>query len=277
LPAEIEVVVAENRRLLREVRELRARVAALETSRWWRLHPRRAFARLLPRRETAGPLADAEPTREPKSSPAPVDPLTARFRVAVIERGTFHSDGFSVNIPTLEPLFAQLEGRQARILEIGSFEGMSACYFAWRLPEALITCVDTFAGGTSFAVRGEDLSELEATFDRNIALVDGARIRKLVGDSAHVLLDLLAAGESFELVYVDGSDLALDVMVDACLSWQLLVPGGFMVLDNYRWRSPLGEDPLLQPASAIDAFVGVIADHCEFVSKEKQVVVRRRA
>lgn len=40
------IVTSENRRLNKEVKELRARVAALESSRWWRLHPRFALTRL---------------------------------------------------------------------------------------------------------------------------------------------------------------------------------------------------------------------------------------
>ena len=39
-------LAAENQRLTREVRELRERVSALESSRWWRFHPRRLLGRL---------------------------------------------------------------------------------------------------------------------------------------------------------------------------------------------------------------------------------------
>lgn len=43
----MEAVVHENERLHREVRELRERLDALESSRWWRLHPRFALRRAL--------------------------------------------------------------------------------------------------------------------------------------------------------------------------------------------------------------------------------------
>jgi len=43
---DIDRVVQENDRLTKEMRELRARVAAVESSRWWRLHPRVALQRL---------------------------------------------------------------------------------------------------------------------------------------------------------------------------------------------------------------------------------------
>src|SRR5947207_14039316 len=41
-----ERVVAENRQLRKEVKGLRERVVALESSRWWRLHPRVVLRRL---------------------------------------------------------------------------------------------------------------------------------------------------------------------------------------------------------------------------------------
>ena len=116
-----------------------------------------------------------------------------------------------------------LEGRSARVLEIGSFEGLSACYLLWRLPDSHVTCVDTFAGSPEH-VAGEHLpaGRLDEVFDANVALVDASRVRKLVGDSKHVVADLRATGARFEFVYVDGSHLALDVFVDAALSWQVL-------------------------------------------------------
>ena len=278
MPAELDIVAAENRRLVREVKELRGRVTALESSRWWRAHPRFLLRRLRARVATSDrPNAPAAAAARPSIEPAADDGLLARFREEVVARGSFRSDMVSGRFPTWEPFLQELEGRRAQILEIGSFEGMSACYFLWRLRDAHLTCIDTFAGGASFAALGQDVSGLEAAFDRNISLVDGARVRKLVGDSAHHLLELVHAGERFDLVFVDGSDLALDVLVDAALSWQLLEPGGVLIFDNYLWRSPLGEDSLFQPAPAIDAFLDLVRSHCDILTKEGQVIARRAA
>jgi O-methyltransferase len=46
VPGDVDSVVLENERLRKEVRSLRERVAAVESSRWWRLHPRFALGRL---------------------------------------------------------------------------------------------------------------------------------------------------------------------------------------------------------------------------------------
>lgn len=53
-----------------------------------------------------------------------------------------------------------------------------------------LVCVDTFAGSAEH-VAAKELPEdgLEAVFDVNVALIDASRVRKLVGDSKHVLAD----------------------------------------------------------------------------------------
>ena len=61
-------------------------------------------------------------------------------------RGTFSQDWLTGHVATWEPMTEALEGSEARVLEIGAFEGLSACYVLWRLPDANVTAVDTFAG-----------------------------------------------------------------------------------------------------------------------------------
>jgi predicted O-methyltransferase YrrM len=277
MPADFDIVAAENRRLVREVSALRRQVEAFESSRWWRLNPRLLLRNL---RAFAGRDAREDAmatTQERVQDRRPDDELTRRFRVEVVEGGSFRSDMVSGNFTNWEPLLSELEGRSARILEIGSFEGMSACYFLWRLPDAHVTCIDTFTGGPSFAARGVDVSGLEAAFDRNLALVDALRVRKLVGTSTEHLPMLLRDGMTFQLIFIDGSDLALDVLVDAALSWQLLEPGGHLIFDNYVWRSPVGDDSLFHPAPAVDAFLDVIGQHGEVSFAAQEVIVRRVA
>ena len=199
--------------------------------------------------------------------------VSARFASEIVDRGEFTQDWFTNRIESLEQVVRPLDGRASRVLEIGSFEGLSACYFLWRLPGAELTCVDTFEG--SPGLPSDARPGLEAAFDRNIELVDSSRVRKLVGDSRRVLLDLADEASRFDLVYVDGSHRGLDVLVDAALSWPLLQVGGALVFDDYGWAL-LGDDPLLRPGPAIDAFVSLVSVHGEVVYQDRQVALRRR-
>lgn len=257
---ELQALVVENKRLRAEVRELRERVRAFETSRWHRLHPRR----LLPTRTSSLPDV-VEPT--PRDSPAPEGTLDAgahRFREEVLSRGAFSEDWLTDRVDRWEPMLDELAGRKSLILEIGSYEGLSACYLLWRLPDANVTCIDTFVAPP----------DLEARFDRNVALVDASRVRKLVGDSRRLLPDLVEAEARFDFVYVDGSHLGLDVLVDAALSWRLVTPGGVLLFDDYTYREQ-GEDALLRPGAAIDAFLTVIEGKYEVLFRAHQLAVRK--
>jgi predicted O-methyltransferase YrrM len=271
-----DTAVAENRRLNKEVKELRARIAALESSRWWRLHPRLALGRLLRPVRPGRPLAEL-PSR-PAARPAPVaaDDATARFRAEVVARGSFSQDWFTMHIPSWEPFLRELEGRRARILELGSFEGLSAAFLLWRLPDARATCVDTFTGIPEYAAYGIGGPELAATFDRNVALVDGSRVRKLTGDTHRVLPDLAAEQAQFDLAYVDASHRALDVLVDAALTWKLLAPGGIAIFDDYDEDAAL-PNPQEHPAPAIDALLRIVGDEAKVLAKTGQLIVRKRS
>jgi hypothetical protein len=266
---QLDLVAAENAQLLKELKYLRARVAAFESSRWWRIHPGLRLRKLL----SPGPVSVEH---APANREEVADDVVDRFRAEVLSRGDFRHDWFTEHVPAWEPIVRQLEGRPSKFLELGSFEGLSAAFVLWRLPEAEITCVDTFAGGLEHGVRGVDVTELERTFDNNVALFDSSRVRKVVGQSAPAMLDLIAADDEFDLVYVDASHLALDVLVDAALAWQLVTPEGFMVFDDYDWPSPLGDDPLFRPGPAIDAFLGLVDGHCEVLEKRRQAVLRKR-
>ena len=188
-----------------------------------------------------------------------------RFREDVFARGEFEHDWFTVHIPVWEELLGPLEQRGARILELGSFEGLSACYLLWRLPDAHVTCVDTF--------NWFDIVDLEGRFERNVALVDPARVRKLTGRTYDVLPRLLDEQAAFDFIYVDASHMALDVLGDAAQAWKMLVSDGLIVFDDYALDY---DDPMISPTRAIDAFATVVASEAVRVDAGGQYALRKR-
>jgi SAM-dependent methyltransferase len=267
---EIQALLSEYEQLRRENSLLRERVDAFERSRWWRLHPRFLLGRRERDVEPVSASAETAPVR-----PEGADNVVERFGAEVVANGSFSQDWFTYTLPSLDPVVAPFTGRRAQILEIGSFEGLSTCFFLWRLRDAHVTCVDTFALSIEHA--GLTPTEpVESTFDRNVALVDGSRVRKLVGDSRRTLLDLLDEAAGFDLIYVDGSHLALDVVIDGALSWRLLRPGGTLVFDDYDWKA-VGEDRLLRPGPAIDAVLGLLEGKYELLFKGAQLAIRKSA
>ena len=158
-----------------------------------------------------------------------------------------------------------------RILEIGSFEGASACYLVDMLKDGKggeIHCVDTWTGGVEHLPGGQapaDMSDVKRTFERNTALAiaaAGAHVELIVhvGTSASVLSGLVdSKAEYFDMIYIDGSHQAPDVLCDAVLSYLLLKKGGLLIFDDYLWSEQLqsGVDPIRSPKIAIDAFTTI--------------------
>jgi predicted O-methyltransferase YrrM len=267
---------AENERLRDELSRARARLSAFEKSRWHRIHPGAVWRRIAGsarvratgRPSGAGIVTAAE-------TGAAIDSRISQFVEDVVGKGRFSHRWAVGDMPRWEPLFRVLEQQEsAEVLEIGSFEGLSTCYFLWRLPLARVTSIDTFAGSEEHQTQSVDTSSLEEIFEANVALVDRARVRKVMGDSKRRLLDLAEEGALFDLVYVDGSHLGLDVLVDAALSWSLLAEGGVLVFDDYPWAK-LGDDPLLRPGPAVDAFLQLIANRYELLFTDYQLALRK--
>ena len=183
---------------------------------------------------------------------------------------TFTNDWFIRHKPIWDQLLA-IE-RPTRILEVGSYEGASACYLVDTLAcnSAIeLHCVDSWQGGVEHRAGGQyasDMSAVEARFRNNVALSQ-SRAREKVELVVHrqhsdvALAALLAGGKAgyFDLIYIDGSHEAPDVLCDAVFGFRLLRVGGVIVFDDYLWAEhlPYGRDPLRCPKPAIDAFVNL--------------------
>lgn len=186
----------------------------------------------------------------------------------------FTNDWFSqtASLPVWRQLISQNKPR--RILEIGSFEGRST---SWMIENCApssesglsIVCIDSWEGGVEHKAGGgreAEMSDVERRFDHNIALAKSrvnvpVEIRKIKNLSHYGLADVMSEGHygTFDLVYVDGSHQAPDVLSDSVMSFHLLRVGGLMIFDDYLWSMdrPGEQDVLRMPKPAIDAFLNI--------------------
>jgi predicted O-methyltransferase YrrM len=159
--------------------------------------------------------------------------------------------------------------KPTRILEVGSYEGASACYLInAAAPDSSIEihCVDSWEGGAEHQSDGLDMREVESRFKHNtqLAIANSRGKVELVvhkGLSDVCLARLMSEGKRgyFDFVYIDGSHQAPDVLCDAVLGFKLLKIGGWLAFDDYLWAEtgPTSKDPLRCPKPAIDAFVNI--------------------
>jgi predicted O-methyltransferase YrrM len=172
-----------------------------------------------------------------------------------------------------EKLISQIKPK--KILEIGSYEGASACYLIQKLAQENpieIHCIDVWnvnmGKNTDYKYYGSnvDMNSVESRFRQNTKLAIEKVSKKVdlfihKGFSDDQLVKLLSSGKKnyFDFIYVDGSHLGPDVLCDAVLGFRLLKVNGVMAFDDYLW--PAANKNLTRiPKLAIDSFINLYSE-----------------
>jgi len=188
----------------------------------------------------------------------------------------FSHDWFSDKLWLWHEILAPYRDSKVRILEVGAFEGRSVVFLAEYLPRSLIVAIDHFVlkkGWTS--TQGITLpQDTEISFDNNVSSYSD-RIRKISMESVRGLSLLIEERAKFEIIYIDASHTARDVLSDALLAWRLLEIGGLMIFDDFlldicHWdEGPVGPGVIW--------FLRVFSGSYDWVHAGWQVVVRKTA
>jgi Methyltransferase domain len=114
-----------------------------------------------------------------------------------------------------------------RILEIAPWQGRSTLFLLTSFTRGHLTAVDTWAGSTEGYEYDAttDLRDHEVRFDGNLAPY-AAQLTKRKGSSLHVLPQLLGEQRRFDVIYVDISHSADDILTDGINAWRMLEQGG---------------------------------------------------
>jgi predicted O-methyltransferase YrrM len=187
-------------------------------------------------------------------------------------------DWFTDHIPNWLSVFdeyALASKTKLEALEIGSWEGLSGYFILRSLPNAELTCVDTWEGAdehrSGYAATEQVLRRAESSFDANLAPF-AARLNKYRGTSFSFFNEN-SRRNAFDLIYVDGSHQCDDVVVDAIKCFQMLKIGGLMIFDDYLWRwYPKAID---NPAAAINAFLRLKKGSCKLVRVYSQIIIEK--
>ncbi|MBW4491616.1 MAG: class I SAM-dependent methyltransferase [Oscillatoria princeps RMCB-10] len=190
----------------------------------------------------------------------------------------FTTDWFGFNTPVWEHFLLRFANvADCCVLEIGSWEGRSTCWLLENIlthDSARITCIDTFEGSVEHAEMEESyLKSVGERFDFNIAKTGHPeKVTKIVGMSQEAMRSLPL--NAYDLIYIDGSHTACDVLQDAALAWGLLKVGGLIIFDDYGWPAPPDYN---HPKMAVDAFLTVFGNKLKLLHQGHQVIVERTA
>lgn len=171
---------------------------------------------------------------------------------------TLSKDWFTEHIPYWLSAFDECHltaNKETKVLEIGSWEGLSSYFILYSLPNATLTCVDTWEGAdehkSGYDATKDILNNIERSFDKNLSTFKD-RFIKYKGTS----FSFYHANPNrniFDVIYIDGSHHFDDVLIDAIKCFEMLKVGGIMIFDDYFWRYyPKDTD---NPAAAINVFL----------------------
>ena len=189
--------------------------------------------------------------------------------------------------PIWDALFAEYPVKH--YLEIGSFEGASACFAIERVKDGgSVTCIDPWLPTYRNSVinSADDMEKVRQRFERNTKrAIDNTAGRnislKVKPSQSRLALAALHATAipSFDLIYIDGSHTAPDTLLDLVMSFPLLKAGGIMIMDDYLWHDMPRDvfNPIGTPKLAIDAFTTIYAQQLEILSAPlNQLYIRKR-
>ncbi len=127
-----------------------------------------------------------------------------------------------------EPLLRRIleEDHPARILEIGTAIGYSACFMASVLPTAQVTTIEIY--DRSFYDAREAIERLGLT----------DRIEQILGDAAEVLPRLAEEGRQYDLVFIDAAKSHYRTYFEESLA--MMKKGGLILCDNLSLGASLG-------------------------------------
>lgn len=121
-----------------------------------------------------------------------------------------------------------------RYLEIGVFEGRSAC---WMLTNILAHPGSTYTGIDPWmpSRKHPDSLAVEARARGNLSPFAN-KVEIIKGKSQDILQDERWQLGQFNIAYIDGAHGAGDVIADSILVWPLVEPGGLVIWDDYKTR-----------------------------------------
>jgi glycosyltransferase involved in cell wall biosynthesis/predicted O-methyltransferase YrrM/tetratricopeptide (TPR) repeat protein len=168
---------------------------------------------------------------------------------------TGSKDTFMSVLQEFNTVYAQKK-ESVKVLEIGSYTGMSLIHILQQIPNAIGYGVDLWSSyhenniintaGIDVLSNMEQLEVEKSFFENRAAAGLEERMNGIKGDSHQVLTTMVCDHEQFDFIYIDGSHSSIDCYTDCYLAWKLLNKGGIMAIDDYIYNCQDDSIPLLK-------------------------------
>jgi len=176
-----------------------------------------------------------------------------------------------------EAFLTPLAGKDnLRFLQLGVFTGDASL---WLLENILtgegsrLTDVDTWEGSDEQDHESMDFADVFNTYKDK---VKNFPVTSIESRTDNFLIRARAVHVTkYDFIYIDADHTTVGALLDAELSWPLLMSGGIMAFDDYTWGHESG-DPRLAPQVGIDLFLHRHQLDLEILTKNTQVWIKKR-
>jgi predicted O-methyltransferase YrrM len=162
------------------------------------------------------------------------------------------------------------KSKENRILEIGSFEGMSSVFFADNFldhKDSSLTCIDPF-----LTIDNNDHSKFlekneEINFDFNISICKNSNKIKIYKITSDIFFQ--NNDKTFNFIYIDGSHEVDCIEKDMKNSFDILEKNGIMWMDDYN-----GGDGI-QIKNIMNKFLEKYKNQYELIHQGYQLAIKK--
>ena len=196
-----------------------------------------------------------------------------KFEQIKLQNLKYNNDWFSNNITTWASIFdkEKIKDKDLNILEIGSYEGLSAVFFLSYFNNSHLTCVETFEGSDEHGKI--DFNVVKENFDNNLnAYKDRFSLFKGTSNSFFEEKDKSNL-KLFDIIYIDGSHHHDDVLNDANNSFKNIKDGGIIIFDDFLKKYYDKND--LDPITAILKFIKKYKNDINVININYQIIVKK--
>lgn len=166
--------------------------------------------------------------------------------------------------------------KQVNILEVGSYEGDATSWFLKNIcnnKKSKVYAIDTWQGSPEYG--NINFNKIEKTFDyktKNTGRIK--QLKKMKMTSFEGLIKLNNKKVLFDIIYIDASHEAKDVLFDGILAWNILKEDGVIIFDDYKWTK-LNKN-YFRPKIAIDALMNVLTPERDILYIGWQVILKKK-
>lgn len=127
------------------------------------------------------------------------------------------------------------KNKELQILEVGAFEGKSTIWISETYlnhSDSRLTVVDPFLSSDKTTdVTNETINRFLTNIKKSNNFSKIVFFKDLSENSLSLFL---YEKRKYDLIFIDGSHLSRDIILDIALSWRMLKDGGYLVMDDYN-------------------------------------------